>query len=96
MSANISSLNVDLSIGTARFKKGLTDAQRQLDASKKKFEAFGAGMTGIGTKMSIGITAPFAALLATAIPAAKESREALGQVTAALASMGPVAGRTSE
>ncbi|MEO7688193.1 MAG: phage tail length tape measure family protein [Sphingomonas sp.] len=95
MSAKVGSLNVDITLETARFKSGLTDAQRQLAATQKSFASVGAKMTGLGAKMSLGITAPFAALVASAIPAAVESAQALGQVNAALASMGPASGRTS-
>ncbi|GGO90814.1 phage tail length tape measure family protein [Stakelama pacifica] len=93
--AKIGSLNVDLTLGTARFKKGLSDAQRQLLDTQKRFRAVGAKMQSLGTTMSIGLTAPFAALMAKAIPAATKASEAIAQVDSALKSMGPVAGYTS-
>lgn len=57
MGAKVGSLNVDLTLGTARFSKGLTDAQRELAKSQKSFEALGSKMQGIGAKLSLGITA---------------------------------------
>jgi hypothetical protein len=95
MSALIGALRVSLSLETAAFEKGADYAQKQAAALGKRMQSMGDKLTGIGTKMSVGLTAPFAALLSTAIPAAIESREALGQVNAALASMGPVAGKTA-
>jgi hypothetical protein len=91
----IGALRVSLSLETAAFEKGADYAQKRAAALGKRMQATGDRLVGIGTKMSIGLTAPFAALLSKAIPAAIESREALGQVNAALASMGPVAGKTA-
>ncbi|MEO6153400.1 MAG: phage tail length tape measure family protein [Croceibacterium sp.] len=95
MSAKVGSLNVDLSLETARFTKGLTDAQRQLAATQKKFATIGSTMSGIGKTMSLAVTAPIIAFGVSSIKAANESAEALGQVNAALKSMGNVSGRTS-
>lgn len=94
--ATVGSLNVNATLQTAAFDKGIAQMQRQMAATQKKFAAAGAAISGVGQKLSIGLTAPFAMLMSKAIPAAKESREALGQVQAALKSMGPVAGRTAE
>lgn len=88
MNAKVGSLNVDLTLETARFQKGLSGAQKQLNS-------FGAKMASIGKNLSIGLTAPLVAFGVTAVKAAAESKDALGQVDAALASMGNAAGRTS-
>lgn len=96
MTAKIGSLNVDLTLETARFSKGLTAAQKQLAASTKSFEALGDRVSGLGKTLSIGLTAPLAAFGVTAVKAAMESQDALGQVDAALKSMGTSAGRTSD
>jgi hypothetical protein len=95
-SALIGALRVTLSLDSAAFAKGADLAQKQLGQMGKRMQSMGDRITGIGAKMSVGITAPFAALVSAAVPAAIESRQALGQVEAALASMGPVAGKTSE
>ena len=75
--------------------KGIQRAEQKTDALAAKFERTGQNMRGIGTKLSVALTAPLTAFAATAIPAAVESQQALAQVDAALNSMGPVAGRTS-
>jgi hypothetical protein len=96
MSALIGALRVSLSLDSAAFEKGADYAQKQAASLGKRMQATGDKLVNVGAKMSLGLTAPFAALLSKAIPAAIQSREALGQVNAALASMGPVAGKTSE
>lgn len=92
----IGALRVTLGIDTAAFEQGLGIAQKRLNAAGKNMQAFGDRMTGIGANLSIGITAPLVAFGATAVSAANESSAALAQVEAALKSMGPVAGKSSE
>jgi phage-related minor tail protein len=96
MASLLGSLLISLGLESGQFRSGLTDAQKEMRKAQKKFEVIGGNMQKVGGAMSIGITAPFAALLSKAIPAANESAQALGQVNAALKSMGPVAGRTTE
>lgn len=95
MSAKVGSLHVDATMESAAFHKGAAQLETRMKAMQKRFAAAGAALTSAGQKLSIGLSLPFAALMAKAIPAAKESREALGQVEAALKSMGPAAGRTA-
>lgn len=94
--AVIGALRVDLDLGTAGWKSGLNSAQKDAAGAKAKFESVGKGIATAGAALTVGVTAPFTALLRTAIPAATESAQAMGQVEAALKSMGPVAGRTKE
>lgn len=94
--ALIGALRVTLGIDTAAFENGLGIAQKRLNATGKKMEAVGKKMAGIGKSMSIAITAPLALIGKSAFDAATNAADALGQVNSALASMGPVAGRTSE
>lgn len=95
-SSLIGNLAVNLSLETAAFQEGLTASQKALAGMGKRFGAIGESLSGVGKTMSLAISAPFAALVGSSIPAAKESAQAIGQVNAALASMGPVAGRTAE
>jgi hypothetical protein len=76
------------------FEEGLGAAEKQLKASQKKLAKIGERMTSVGQSLSLSITAPFSALVASSIPAARESAQAMGQVEAALASMGEASGRT--
>lgn len=92
----IGALRVTLGIDTAAWESGLSEAQRSLNAAGQRLQAIGNRMSGIGKGMSLAITAPLAAFGVQAVRAATESAQAIGQVNAALASMGPVAGRTSE
>lgn len=95
-SAVIGALRVDLSLGTAGWDAGLKKIQGQALGLKGTFAKIGSGITTAGVALSAGITAPFTALMAKAIPAAKEADQAIGQVRAALEHMGPAAGRTEE
>jgi hypothetical protein len=95
MSSLIGAIRVTLSMNSAAFEKGADIAQKRAAALGKNLQAMGSKLTSLGTKLSVGLTLPFVALVSKAIPAALEAREAIGQVNAALASMGPVADRTS-
>ena len=78
------------------FEEGLGLAEKQLKASQKKLAKIGDKFTGAGKALSLSITAPFTALVASSIPAATESAQAMGQVEAALTSMGGASGRTKD
>lgn len=95
-SSLIGSLAVSLGMETAAFKRGAQDATKEMSRLQQRLQTIGQGMSRIGTVMSATITAPFAALLSQAIPAAREAREALGQVEAANRSMGQAAGFSTE
>lgn len=92
----LAALKVVLGLDIGPFQKGATQAQLEAQRMVKSVAATGRKMTTVGLGMSAAITAPFAMLVRQAIPAATESAQALGQVNAALASMGPVAGRTTQ
>jgi phage-related protein len=94
--ALVGALRVTLGIDTAAFENGLGIAQKRLNAAGKNIQAFGDKMTGIGKGLSIAVTAPLVLLGKSALDAATNASDAIGQVNSALASMGPVAGRTSE
>ncbi len=92
----IGALRVTLGIDTAAFEEGLGIAQKRMADAGKKLSGIGESMVGVGSSMSIAITAPMIAFGKVALDAANESAQAIGQVNAALDSMGPVAGKTSE
>lgn len=92
----LAALKVVLGLDTGPFQRGATEAQVESRRMVKSIEATGKKMMTIGAGMTAAITAPFAGLVAAAIPAARESAEAIGQVKAAIDSMGPVAQRTTE
>lgn len=94
--ALIGALRVTLGIDTAAFEEGLGIAQKRLNAAGRNLQQIGDRMSGLGKTLSIGVTAPLVAFGATAVQAANESSAALAQVNAALESMGPVAGKSSE
>jgi len=80
----------------SKLDAGIDSAKGKAKSLADDFANTGKRMQGIGTNLSLALTLPLTAFAAKAIPAAIESRQALAQVNASLASMGPVAGRTSE
>lgn len=94
--ATIGALRVILGLDTAQFRDGLSAAQKELKAAGAKLQSIGASMAGVGATISAAVTAPLVGLGALAVSEAGEMRSALGQVNAALTSMGDVAGRSLE
>lgn len=95
MAQRVGSLLITLGLESGAFKSGLNQAERELRAASKRIAAVGETMKGVGQKMSLAVTLPLIAIGKASIDAAKESRDALGQVDAALKSMGNVAGKTT-
>lgn len=92
----IGNLAVLLSMETSAFEKGANHAQRLMAKTQRSFEQMGQRIGAAGRTLSLTVTAPLAALAVTSVKAAQESAEAMGQVDAALKSMGDGAGRTRE
>ena len=95
MATLLGSLLIRLGLDSADFTAGLSVSEKELKASTRRIEKIGKSMSDLGGKLSLAVTAPLAALAASSIKAAMESKDALGQVDAALKSMGSTAGRTS-
>lgn len=91
----LAALRVTLGLETDAFEKGSNTAQKEAAKLRRHLEKTAERIGNMGQAMSIGLTAPLVALGTASIAAANESAQAMGQVEAALASMGPVAGRTS-
>lgn len=92
----IGSLAVSLGLETAAFNRGAAEAETRMGKLQQRLGKIGEGITRAGVGLTASITAPFAALVASSIPAALESRQALGQVEAANRSMGQAAGFSTE
>lgn len=95
-SSLIGNLAILLSMDTAAFEKGNSHAQKLLRGTQRQFESLAKKINGIGQGLSIGVTAPLVAFGTVAVREATEAAAAMGQVEAALKSMGPVAGRTAD
>lgn len=94
--ATIGALNVVLGLDSAEFTDGLSKAQVQLKKVGAQMQSVGQSLTGIGGALSLALTAPVLAFGAASMQAARESKEAFGQVESALKSMGAASGRTAE
>lgn len=90
----IGSLIIALGLDSGAFKSGLQTSEKELRAARKRIEASGKALADFGQNMSLAVTLPLTAIGTAAVKAAMESRDAIGQVQAALNSMGNAAGFT--
>jgi hypothetical protein len=84
-----------LGFDSLAFQQGLGDADKRLKAAQRSLTKTAGKFSDIGTKLSLALTAPLVAFAAKGISEARETREALAQVDAAISSMGNAAGRSS-
>ncbi len=96
MSTIVGSLLVALGLDSAEFRSGLTDAEKQLRKTTKNFEKIGSNISNLGRNMTLALTAPLVAFGVASFKAAAESKDAMAQVEASLASMGRQAEFTTE
>jgi hypothetical protein len=85
-----------LGFDSITFRRGMTDAERDLVKLQKSFERRGKDLQKLGKGLTAFITLPIAGIAAAGIKEAQETQQAMAQVNASLASMGPVAGRSAE
>ena len=95
MATLVGALLVSLGLDSAKFKSGLTDAQKRMQLTQKQWERTGANMQSVGKKMSLMVTAPMVLLGKKSFDAAVAAKDAIGGMEAALKSMGPAAGFAS-
>jgi len=93
--ATLGFLKFVLAFDTIAFKKGMTQAEKDLVGLQKKVEKFGKSMGDIGKSMSLAITAPLTGFAYVAVKEAQETATALGKVNNALSQTGAVAGQTT-
>lgn len=96
MATRIGSLLIRLAVEHGVLQEGLSRAEADVAKTTKAIQRRGKDIADFGQKMSLMVSLPILGLAASSVKAAKESADALGQVNAALASMGNQAGRTSE
>lgn len=92
----LGTLKYILGLDSVAFKKGMTEAERELVVAQKRMIKQGEQLQQVGKNMATFITLPLAGLAAKGIKEAQETAQAMAQVNAVLDSMGPVAGRTAE
>lgn len=96
MAIRIGSLLIRLAVEHGLLQEGLAQSERDVAKTTKAIEKRGREIADFGTNMSLAISLPIAGLAVASVKAAKESADALGQVNAALASMGNASGRTAQ
>lgn len=95
MSAVIGALRAELSASIAQFQSDMGKAADSLKGFTKQAKAISRELDSVGKSMSLAITAPLALLAKAGLDEAKQAREAMGQVQAALDSTGGASGRTA-
>ncbi len=96
MAVKIGSLIIRLAVEHGLLQQGLSAAEQDVAKTTRNIQKRGREIADFGKNMSLAISVPVLGLAAASVKAAKESADALGQVNAALASMGNAAGRTTE
>lgn len=72
MAETVGSLLVRLGLDSGAFRSGLDVAEKEFRSVQKRFEGIGKKIAGVGKKMTLGITAPLAAIGAAGTAAAGE------------------------
>ncbi|MFI8667156.1 hypothetical protein ACIGGE_12030 [Qipengyuania sp. NPDC077410] len=75
MATMLGSLLISLGLDSAKFSKGMTDAQRELVTFQKQALQTAGAMKDLGARMTVGITAPLAAFGGFAVKAASDAQE---------------------
>lgn len=78
--ATIGALRVVLGIDTAAFEEGLSLAQKQLQRAGKSMQRIGGQLTDVGRTLTIGVTAPLAAMGVGALKASADFEAAMIKV----------------
>ena len=94
--AVIGSLKAVLGLDTAQFDTGWTNAQKRMRDAGQNMQRLGGQIATVGAGFTATLTAPLIAAGFAASKAAVEAADAMGQVDAALASMGDASRKTSE
>ncbi|NOX39759.1 MAG: hypothetical protein GXP05_04395 [Alphaproteobacteria bacterium] len=94
--AVIGSLRIVLGMDSAAFNDGIGLAQKRARGFERSLKKMGARLGKMGSRLSLGLTAPLVALTYKAIAAQKEQEQAIAAVTQGLNSMGYAAGFTAD
>ena len=95
MAAIIGALRAELSASIAQFQSDMGKAADSLKGFSRQAETIAKGLDRVGKQMSLAITAPLTLLAKAGLDEAKQAREAMGQVEAALESTGGASGKTA-
>ena len=79
-SATIGALRVDLGLNSAAFEKGLDLMQRRMAGMQKSLQGVADKMSKVGTALTIGVTAPLAAMGGAVLASAKNIAESVPEL----------------
>lgn len=71
----VGSLRINLLANLAEFREGMGEATKQLKRFERNFDKVGRNLQSIGTRLSIGVTAPLALFARKSINAARDAEE---------------------
>lgn len=80
MGVDLGSAHGRIEIDTSGVSKGVDEAKRKVGDLQKSLEKIGDNLTGIGTKMTAGITAPIVGLGVVAFKSASDLNESMSKV----------------
>lgn len=83
MATLIGALRVVLGMDSAAFEEGLSAAEKRLNKFGKQMGKLGSDLMGMGTKLSLGLTAPIAAFGVSAVRVAGDFESSMNRVEAA-------------
>ncbi|WP_343347664.1 phage tail tape measure protein [Sphingomicrobium sp. XHP0239] len=81
MATMLGSLLVSLGLESGQFKSGMSDAQKEMVKTERKFMKIGSRMQSIGAKMSLGLTAPIAAIGAAAVRMGADFEKSMSNIS---------------
>lgn len=87
MAVNLGSLLISLGLDSGEFKSGLSVAEKEFRSSARRIEKIGDSLQNVGRNMTVGITAPIAAMGIAAFKAASDAQEMESAFEATFGSM---------
>lgn len=96
MAIKIGSLLIRLAVEHGILQEGLARSEQDVKKTVKAIERQAQQVADFGKKLALAVAVPLAAIAKSGIDGAIAQRQAVAQVATALASMGNVAGRTTE
>lgn len=96
MAIKIGSLLIRLAVEHGILQEGLARSERDIAKTTKAIERRAKDIADFGKKMALAVALPMAAIAKASIDGAIAQRQAVAQVESAIASMGNVAGRTTQ
>jgi hypothetical protein len=96
MAVKIGSLLIRLAVEHGLLQEGLARSEQDIAKTTKAIQRRGRDIADFGKQMSLAVSLPMAAIAKSAVDGFIDQQKAMADVTAALASMGGVSGKTAD